>query len=261
MAGCWRFYGRHEELGGLLQTLRRGRWFFGAIRGRRRIGKTALLQQALQTLSEDESAARRTLLVQLPDSNPADFAAVFRNALQASGHQTAPLGGETIQGLTGVAEAVGSLCANGAIVALDEFQICRSGPLSAFPSLIQAQVDRLQDMDTPGGLIVLGSVQSEMEALLADRAAPLYGRTTFRIHLEPWDLRSVFEVCGEHGAQRPFALPNALDSSSAAYPSIGGTSRKSRIWRPFPNGRTGRRSCAPDCSCARTPSCGRRAKA
>ena len=51
MGAHWTFYGRQEELGALLERMRAGRWFFGAIRGRRRIGKTALIQQALDTLT------------------------------------------------------------------------------------------------------------------------------------------------------------------------------------------------------------------
>ena len=42
MTTRWEFYGRRDELGGLLEKMRRDRWFFGA--GRRRIGKTALVQ-------------------------------------------------------------------------------------------------------------------------------------------------------------------------------------------------------------------------
>ena len=59
MARFWDFYGRRDELGRLLETMRTGRWFFGAIRGRRRIGKTALIQQALTTLQQDEPGPRR----------------------------------------------------------------------------------------------------------------------------------------------------------------------------------------------------------
>ena len=199
----WEFYGRRDELGGLLEQIRRNRWFFGAIHGRRRIGKTALVQQALSTLSGDEPNARPTLLIQLPDSNAADLAAVFRNAVRQTGLENRLNAGDRIRDLPDVAAAVGALCAEGTIVALDEFQLCRRGPLSALPSLLQAQVDRLQDQDTAGGLIVLGSVRTEMEALLEDRKAPLFGRTTFRIPLGPWDLRTVFEVCGKHGAVAP----------------------------------------------------------
>ena len=42
-----------------------------------------------------------------------------------------------------------------------------------------------------------------MEALLEDRKAPLFGRTTFHVSLGAWDLRTVFEVCGKHGAVDP----------------------------------------------------------
>ena len=86
---------------------------------------------------------------------------------------------------------------------LDEFQVCHRGPLSGLPSLLQAQVDRLQDRNAAGGLIVLGSVQAEMEALLHDRRAPLFGRATFEMTLGPWDPSTIFEVCREHGAADP----------------------------------------------------------
>ena len=203
MVNDWAFYGRQLELGSLLEYMRRKSWFFGAIRGRRRIGKTALIQQALKTLGEDEASTGLTLLVQLPDSNPTDLAVVFRNAVREAGIESYIDGLDSIQNLPGVAAAVGSLCAAGAVVVLDEFQICHRGPLRAFPSLLQTQVDRLQDQNPVGGLIVLGSVQTEMEALLEDRKAPLFGRVTFRIALDPWDMRTIFDVCEEHGAVDP----------------------------------------------------------
>ena len=203
MSDIWSFYGRQHELGSLLDHLRRERWFFGAIRGRRRIGKTALVQQALKTLEEDETPARLALLVQLPDSNPTDFVATFRNAVREADLEGRVDDLDSIQDLPGVAGAVGSLCAVGALVVLDEFQICHRGTLRAFPSLLQAQVDRLQNRFPVGGLIVLGSVQTEMEALLEDQKAPLFGRTTFDISLDPWELRTIFEVCEKHGASDP----------------------------------------------------------
>lgn len=203
MNAHWNFYGRQNELGSLLEKLRQRRWLFASIRGRRRIGKTALVQRALKLLAEDRATTRPPLLVQLPDSNPADFASVFRNAVREAGLESSLDNEGEIHDLPGVAAAIGSLCASGMIVVLDEFQICLDGPLSALPSLLQAQVDRLQDGDTEGGLIVLGSVQAEMESLLEDRKAPLFGRITFQITLDPWDLRTVFEVCDNHGAQDP----------------------------------------------------------
>ena len=203
MTWGWDFYGRQEELGCLLEILRARRWFFGAIRGRRRIGKTALIQQAFTTLLEDEPESRPAVLVQLPDGGAGDFAGVFRNAVLNAGLETVLGNADRIRDLHSVANAIGSLCASDAVVALDEFQVCYDGPLKVFPSLLQAQIDRLQDQDSRGGLILLGSVQTEMEALLNNRRAALHGRATFNMTLNPWDLRTVFEVSANHGAADP----------------------------------------------------------
>jgi uncharacterized protein len=43
----WGFYGRARELQALREILKRKRWFFARISGRRRIGKTTLVLQAL----------------------------------------------------------------------------------------------------------------------------------------------------------------------------------------------------------------------
>ena len=199
----WDFYGREKELGSLLAHMRRGLWFFGTIRGRRRIGKIALIQQTLKILAEDRTSGTPVLLVQLPDSNPSDFTTVFRNAVREAGLENCVGGADSIQNLAGIAAAVGSLCRAGVTVVLDEFQICHRGQLRGFASLLQAQVDRLQNQNPAGGLIVLGSVQTEMEALLENRRAPLFGRTTFNITLGPWSLSTIFKVCERHGALDP----------------------------------------------------------
>ncbi|MCY4262599.1 MAG: hypothetical protein OXC97_04700 [Candidatus Dadabacteria bacterium] len=136
MVRKWDFYGRSEELGTLLAHMRRGSWFFGSIRGRRRIGKTALIQQALNTLREDPTGSRAALLVQIPDSNPSDFAAVFRNAVLEARLADSAGGVNLIRDLPKVAASIGALCRAGAIVVLDEFQVCHRGPLRGFPSLL-----------------------------------------------------------------------------------------------------------------------------
>lgn len=150
-----------------------------------------------------DGAENPTLFVQLPDGDPADLVAVFRYALRDAAIEHPADGSDEIRDLPGVAAAIGAFCASGVTVILDEFQYCYRGPLASLPSLLQAQVDRLQNRDSVGGLMVLGSVQTEMEALLEDRKAPLFGRTTFRITLGPWDLRTVFEVCEQHKAADP----------------------------------------------------------
>lgn len=72
----WGFYGRGSELAELETILRRGRWFFARITGRRRIGKTTLVQHALERVALDD-----VLYVQIPDSAPAGILSAFGDAL------------------------------------------------------------------------------------------------------------------------------------------------------------------------------------
>ena len=60
-----------------------------------------------------------------------------------------------------------------------KFQYFTRAALSPFNSFLQAEVDKLRSAGlNRGGLFVLGSLHSEMSALLEDKAAPLYGRIT-----------------------------------------------------------------------------------
>ena len=83
------------------------------------------------------------------------------------------------QDLRSLAVRIGELCADGWIVALDEFQTFSRRALYSFTSELQSEVDWLAATPTVrGGLIVLGSLHTEMQALLEDRSAPLYQRLT-----------------------------------------------------------------------------------
>lgn len=197
MTSGWKFYGREGELGALVKHLRSDEWFFGSISGRRRIGKTVLLAQALQLLKQDIPNGRRVLLFQMPDSTPADAAGVFKTSISGGDLGYAITDARCPSNLPELAVAIGDLIRRGVILIIDEFQSCHRGPLRGLASMLQFQVDRLQDTAN-GGLIVMGSAQSKMEAMLADRRAPLFGRLTFSLDLEPWDLRTVFEVCDQH---------------------------------------------------------------
>ncbi|MGA2254004.1 MAG: hypothetical protein ABSG53_05025 [Thermoguttaceae bacterium] len=63
----WKFYGRREQLADLERMLNRERWFFAKVSGRRRIGKTTLIQKAMQEIGSKQPV----FYVQVPDSEPA----------------------------------------------------------------------------------------------------------------------------------------------------------------------------------------------
>jgi hypothetical protein len=109
MAG-WGFYGRRRERAELARVLGRGRWFFLQISGRRRIGKTRLLQELLQPERQ-----KRVLYIQIPDSDPAGVVSTARDFMETFG-VSAPFP----QDLRSLAVRIGELCAAGWIVALDE---------------------------------------------------------------------------------------------------------------------------------------------
>lgn len=77
---AWAFYGRHVEQQQLRGILQRKRWFFLQISGRRRIGKTSLIQQALASLDIE-----KTLYIQIPDSDQAGVVAACNGYLETFG--------------------------------------------------------------------------------------------------------------------------------------------------------------------------------
>lgn len=196
MAG-WGFYGRRRERAELSKVLSRGRWFFLQISGRRRIGKTRLVQELLQP-----ERRKRVLYIQIPDSDPAGVVSTARDFMANFG-VAAPLPHD----LRSLAVRIGDLCAEGWIVALDEFQYFSRKALYPFTSELQSEVDRLAA--TPGikgGLIVLGSLHTEMQALLEDRSAPLYQRLTHTISLGHLDIASLLELLKAHADTTPERL-------------------------------------------------------
>ncbi len=193
----WGFYGRRRERVELAAVLERGRWFFLQISGRRRIGKTRLVQELLQPERRD-----RVLYIQIPDSDPAGVVSTARDFMENFG-----VAGPLPHDLRSLAVRIGALCAEGWIVALDEFQYFSRKALYSFTSELQYEVDRLAAMPVArGGLIVLGSLHTEMQALLEDRSAPLYQRLTDTIVLGHLDIASVLELLQVHADTTPERL-------------------------------------------------------
>ena len=193
----WGFYGRHEERSQLASVLARGRWFFLQISGRRRIGKTRLVQELLKPERRE-----RVLYIQIPDSDPAGVVSTARDFMENFG-VSAPLPHD----LRSLAVRIGELCVEGWIVALDEFQYFSRKALYPFTSELQSVVDRLAATpEARGGLIVLGSLHTEMQALLEDRSAPLYQRLTDTISLGHLDIASLLELLQAHADTTPERL-------------------------------------------------------
>jgi hypothetical protein len=106
------------------------------------------------------------------------------------------------------ARLIESLANAGYVIVIDEFQYFNRAHLAPFCSFLQASVDRLSAKadDVPGGLVVLGSIHTEMVAILEDRSAPLYNRTSDEIVLSHLDIASLLEILREHADTHPSRL-------------------------------------------------------
>lgn len=196
-SSSWGFYGRQQELAQLRAILSRQRWFFVQIAGRRRIGKTSLIQQALRG-----SGRTLSLYLQIPDSDPAGVLSACNDYFETFGLD------QRAHSLGQLAQIIGQLLTQGYVIAIDEFQYFNRKPLFGFCSLLQAEVDKLsaQADQIRGGLIVLGSLHAEMSALLEDRTAPLFNRTTDVIALEHLDIGALLELLRAHADTTPERL-------------------------------------------------------
>jgi len=194
----WGFYGRRDELSRLAEIFGRGRFFFVKIAGRRRIGKSALVRQAMRDVP-----GRLVLYVQIPDSGPGGVLSAWHDAMDAFAlpTDTYPRPGT----LAALADSVGSLAHAGFIVIMDEFQYFNRQPLRDFSSHLQRVVDALlaPGATCRGGLLVLGSLHTEIEALLDHKDAPLFHRVTDELLLRHLDIASLLELLNAHGSATP----------------------------------------------------------
>jgi AAA+ ATPase superfamily predicted ATPase len=198
----WKFYGRREQLVDLERILARERWFFAKVTGRRRIGKTTLIQKATQEIGSRQPV----FYVQIPDSEPAGVLSAVTDA-----RETFRVPGDRYPrpvNLLQLAKSLERMAEGGYLIILDEFQYFNRKGYEEFCSYLQAGIDRLAAKadQVRGGLIVLGSIHTEMVALLEDRTAPLYNRVTDTIELTHLDIGSILSILREHADPTPVRL-------------------------------------------------------
>ena len=201
----WGFFGRRDQLGELRRLIDGRRWFFLQISGRRRIGKTTLVREALEVPGRPGTFRRDVLRVEIPDSGEAGVLSAVADAMET--YAVPPDRFPAPRTMADFARTVEALARAGYVVVLDEFQYFARKPYAGFCSHLQYAADRLSaDAGTvPGGLIVLGSLHTEMVALLEDRSAPLYGRA-HTMPLSHLSVASLLELLGAFGPPTPDRL-------------------------------------------------------
>lgn len=190
----WGFYGRRAELAEIDKILARGRFFFCAISGRRRIGKTSLIQEAIRRRGLTDHA----LYVQVPDSDERGVIQAFEDSIEDV-LEDQEFARKNCANFSEIAILLFILWKNGWITALDEFQYFHRKALAEFQSYLQTYIDRARaEESVGGGLFTLGSIHTEMTAILEDRASPLFNRVTDRLDIGHWDFETLFEMFRAH---------------------------------------------------------------
>ncbi len=171
------FINRDAELRELDAAARRGGLL--VVFGRRRVGKTRLLRQWLQTrdgLYSQAIEAQRDLQLQQ----------VFQDLRARLETQLAPKSWAELLEILALQKQRWALC-------LDEFPY-----LTAVDASLPSQLQKWLDHSLPPGclLILAGSSTRMMNDLFLHRAAPLYGRAHKLFHVQPMDYPAFCRACG-----------------------------------------------------------------
>jgi uncharacterized protein len=181
------FIGRRQDLAVLEREFEAQRASLIILYGRRRIGKSTLIQQA----SLDRSAVYFQATLVDDTLNLAAF----------KGEISRVLGGDPV--LDGISDWLGVLHyvakraeqSKGLILALDEFPYLVGGN-PALPSIMQKFWDSKVAETGALKIVLCGSLIAQMEELLAERN-PLYGRKTLAREILPMSLREAAEFVPE----------------------------------------------------------------
>ena len=189
------FVGRERELMALNEMYSGDKFECAVIYGRRRVGKTSLIQEFIK----DKKAI---YFLSLETSGRVNLENFSRSIWRVEGGkiQTPPLFASFIDAL----EAVGDLsCDERLILAIDEYPYL-AGSVEGMSSMLQAQID-MRYMNSKLFLILCGSSMSFMEHQVLGYKSPVYGRRTAQFKIQPF---SFFESIRYH--ERFKASDNAV---------------------------------------------------
>lgn len=196
------FIGRERELNSLNKLYNSGKFEFVVIYGRRRVGKTALINHFI----DDKQAIYFMGVESNAKQNLENFS---RNIME----YTSGISAETsFLSFQSALETVFRLSQKERLIlVIDEYPYVARASRS-LASTLQMLIDRYKD-NSKLMLILCGSSMSYMEDHVLAYKAPLYGRRTAQIKLNPFDFE---EVCH-------YFKNFSLEQKAMAYGIVGGT--------------------------------------
>lgn len=170
------FIGREKELSKLTQLYTTGGFQFPVIYGRRRVGKTALINEFIK----GKDAISFTGLESTVSQNLENLSRAIHRFLGSVGE--API----YSSFQAALETVFRLAENKRIIfVIDEYPYVAKA-YKAFSSILQTMIDKYKD-SSKLYLILCGSSMSFMEEQVLGYKSPLYGRRTAQFKILPFD--------------------------------------------------------------------------
>ena len=225
MGVVYMFIGRERELASLRQLYNSDKFEFVVLYGRRRVGKTALINHFID--------GKKAIYFMGVESNAKQNLENFSKSIieYASGIEAET----SFASFQAALETVFRLSEKERIIlAIDEYPYVARASKS-LASTLQLLIDKHKDRSKLM-LILCGSSMSYMEDHVLAYKAPLYGRRTAQIKLQPFDFE---ETCRCFG--------NFCDEEKAlAYGIVGGTpGLKTSRSKPFADGASPKTNCTP----------------
>ena len=196
------FIGRERELASLTQLYNSDKFEFVVLYGRRRVGKTALINHFID--------GKKAIYFMGVESNAKQNLENFSKSIieYASGIEAET----SFASFQAALETVFRLSENERIIlAIDEYPYVARASKS-LASTLQLLIDKYKDRSKLM-LILCGSSMSYMEDHVLAYKAPLYGRRTAQIKLQPFDFE---ETCRYFGSF-------STEEKALAYGIVGGT--------------------------------------
>ena len=190
------FVGRHQELEQLNQAYQENDFQFTVIYGRRRIGKTSLINEFLK----DKKAIYYVALEENAEDNLKRFSdaiSIFKNTDQGGKEKFANFE-ECFKEITRLSQE------QRVILVIDEFPyLAKAYP--TISSMLQSYIDH-EFKETNLFLILCGSSMSFMERQVLGYQSPLYGRRTLALKLEPFKLSEAHEMLPKLSKEDAFII-------------------------------------------------------
>ena len=181
-----RFYNRQKELKNLkdIEVLSKKSSKMTVIVGRRRIGKTKLVQVAYpKKVYLFVSKKNEALLYE-------EFISIIQNQLDIKVLGSFLKFKDLFEYLMNVSKATPFT------LVIDEFQEFLHINVSIYSDM-QNIWDSYKD-ETQMNLVLSGSIYSLMKKIFEDKKEPLFGRANNKIHLKPFDIKTIKEILQEH---------------------------------------------------------------